>query len=119
MAVLPAGEGTEILRQGLAGQRTSGQHGDGVFVGKHLLLAPFDRHQWMLIECFGQGCAVAAPIHRQGASSGHGMGISRANDQRAEAPEFLLEQTCGPIAAEGPEAVAADQLCKFAAVMRR
>lgn len=47
------------------------------------------------------------------------MVIGGANDQRAETPQFLLEQPGGAVAAQGPEAVAADQFSELAAVVGR
>ena len=67
----------------------------------------------------GEGGAVAAPVHRQGAAGGHRVLVGGADHQGAEPPELLLKQPGGPVAAEGPKAVAADQLGKLAAVVSR
>ena len=45
------------------------------------------------------------------------MGVGGADHHRSEPTQFLLEQAGGPVAGEGPEAVAAHQLGTFAAVV--
>ena len=47
------------------------------------------------------------------------MGIGHADHQRSQPPEFLLQQTGRTIAAQRTKAVAANQLGKVAAVVRR
>jgi hypothetical protein len=81
------------------------------------VLTPLHAHQRVLLKGGGEGGAVAAAVYRQGAPGGHGMAIGGADHQGTQAPQFLLQQPGGPIAAQGAEAVAAHQLGEFAAVV--
>ena len=98
VAVGPAREFPQLLRQGFASERAGGQHGDLTGAGQLGVLPPLHRHQWVLLEGGGEGGAVAAPINGQGAACRDGVGVGGANHHRTQAPQFLLKQACGPIA---------------------
>lgn len=91
MAVGPAREFPQLLRQWLASERTGGQHGDLTGAGQLGVLPPLHRHQRVLLEGGGEGGAVAAAIYCQGAACRHGVGVSGANHHRTQAPQFLLK----------------------------
>jgi len=117
VALTAAGEGPQLLRQRIGGEGPGGQHRDLSWPRQFALLAALHRHQRMGLEGGGEGGAVAAPVHRQGATGGHGVLVGGANHQGAEPPQFLLEQPGGPVATQGPKAIAADQLGKLSAVV--
>jgi len=119
VAVGAAGEGAQLLRQRFTGERACGEHSDLAGAWQCGVLTALHCHQWVLLEGFGKGGAVAAAVHRQGAAGGHGVLISGADHQGSEAPQLLLQQSGGPVATECPEAVAAHQFGEFAAVVGR
>ena len=55
----------------------------------------------------------------QGSAGRHSVGVGRADHQRAKPAQFLLQQTCGTVAAQSTKAVAAHQFSEITAVVRR
>ena len=86
VAVGPAGELPQLLRQAVAGEGTGGKHGDLVGGRQGQLFPPLHRHQGMVLQGGREGGAIAAPIHRQGAAGGNGMVIGGADHQGAQPP---------------------------------
>ncbi len=91
MAILAAREGAQLLSQRFTGERAGGQHGDLIGCRQLGLFAALHRHQGMGLQTGGEGGAIAAPIHSQGATGGHRMGIGGGNHQRTQPPQFLLQ----------------------------